>query len=132
MTYLEIARRLLKKFKGYKITQIPREENERADALSKLASATNCVGSKTVPIAHLAMPSTVKSEEFVVAEIRPQSDNWTTQLKRYFEENILPEDTSEAKRIKYRSTWYTIMNGELYRKGFSKALQRCVTGEEGK
>jgi hypothetical protein len=65
-----------------------------------------------------------------VAEIRPQSDNWTTQLRRYLEENILPEDTSEAKRIRYRSTRYTIINGELYRKGFSKALQRCVTGEE--
>ena len=104
MTYLEIPKRLLRKFKGYKITQISREENERANALSKLASATNCVGSKIVPVAHLARPSTAEPEEFVVAEIRPQSDNWTTQLKRYFEENILPEDTSEAKRIKYRST----------------------------
>ena len=65
-----------------------------------------------------------------IAEIRPQSDNWTTQLRKYLEENILPKDTSEAKRIRYRSTRYTIINGELYRKGFSKALQRCVTGEE--
>ena len=46
------------------------------------------------------------------------------------EENILPEDAVEARRIKYRSTRYTILRGELYRKGFSKVLQRCVTGEE--
>ncbi|KAK0584942.1 hypothetical protein LWI29_021198 [Acer saccharum] len=66
----------------------------------------------------------------MIAEIRPSPDDWTTQLKRYLEENILPEDTTEAKRIKYSSTRYTILNGKLYRKGFSKALQRCVAGNE--
>ena len=104
MAYLEITKRLLRKFKEYKITQIPQEENERADALSKLASTTSCVKSKTIPVACLARPNTAEPEEFIIAEIRPQLDNWTTQLRRYLEENILPEDTSEAKRIKYRST----------------------------
>ena len=78
MAYLEIANRLLRKFKEYKITQIPREENKRADALSKLALATNCIRSKTIPVAHLTRPSTIEPEEFIVAEIRPQSNNWTT------------------------------------------------------
>ena len=38
--------------------------------------------------------------------------------------------TVEAKRIRYRSTRYTILRGELYRRGFSKVLQRCVAGKE--
>ena len=75
MAYLEIVKRLLRKFKEYKITQIPQEENERADALSKLASATSYVGSKTISVAYLSRPSTAEPEEFIIVEIRPQSDN---------------------------------------------------------
>ncbi|KAK0578182.1 hypothetical protein LWI29_006405 [Acer saccharum] len=43
---------------------------------------------------------------------------------------MLPKEVMEAKRIKYRSTRYTILKGELYRRRFSKVLQRCVAGEE--
>ena len=53
-----------------------------------------------------------------------------TPISGYLEEYVLPEDTLEAKLITNRSTRYTIINGELYRKGFSKILQRCVKGAE--
>ncbi|KAK0591347.1 hypothetical protein LWI29_000356 [Acer saccharum] len=130
ITYLDIAKRLLRKFKKYKISQIPREENEKEDALSKLASATTCTRSKAIPVAHLAKPSTAEPMETMIAEIRPNPGDWTTQLRKYLEENILPGNAVEAKRIKYMSTRYTILKGELYRRGFSKILQRCVAGEE--
>ncbi|KAK0586754.1 hypothetical protein LWI29_011713 [Acer saccharum] len=130
IAYLDIAKRLLRKFIVYRISQIPREENEQADALSKLASATTSIRSKTIPVAHLIKPSTAESEEIIIAEIRLSPGNWTYQLRKYLEENILPKDVVEAKRIKYRSTRYTILRGELYRRGFLKVLQRCVADEE--
>ncbi|KAK0603090.1 hypothetical protein LWI29_001292 [Acer saccharum] len=130
ITYLDITKRLLRRFKKYKISQIPWEENEKADALSKLASATTCIRSKAIPVAHLTKPSTTKPREITIAEIQPGPDDWMTQLKRYLEEKILPEDTAEAKRIKYKLTRFTILNGKLYRRGFLKPLQRCVSGSE--
>ncbi|KAK1575959.1 hypothetical protein Q3G72_009727 [Acer saccharum] len=104
IAYLDIAKRLLRKFKVYRISQIPQEENEKADALSKLASATTSIRSKAIPVAHLTKPSTAESEEIMIAEIRPSPGDWTYQLRKYLEENILPEDAVEAKRIKYKST----------------------------
>ncbi|KAK0578322.1 hypothetical protein LWI29_008612 [Acer saccharum] len=68
---LDIAKRLLRKFKVYRISQIPREENEKADALPKLASATTSIRSKAIPVAHLTKPSTAESEEITIEEIRP-------------------------------------------------------------
>ncbi|KAK0585732.1 hypothetical protein LWI29_033235 [Acer saccharum] len=130
IAYLDIAKKLLKKFKAYRISQIPREENEKADALSKLASATTSIRSKAIPVAHLTKPSTAEPEEIIIAEIRPSPGDWTYQLRKYLEENILPEDAVEAKRIRYRSARYTILRGELYRRGFSKVLQRCISGEK--
>ncbi|KAK0574767.1 hypothetical protein LWI29_028755 [Acer saccharum] len=101
IAYLDIAKKLLKKFKAYRISQIPREENEKADALSKLASATTSIRSKAIPVAHLTKPSTAEPEEIIIAEIRPSPGDWTYQLRKYLEENILPEDAVEAKRIRY-------------------------------
>ncbi|KAK0576232.1 hypothetical protein LWI29_013980 [Acer saccharum] len=101
IAYLDIAKRLLKKFKAYRISQIPREENEKADALSKLASATTSIRSKAIPVAHLTKPSIAEPEEIIIAEIRPSPGDWTYQLRKYLEENILPEDAVEAKRIRY-------------------------------
>ena len=40
IAYLKLAKELLGRFNEYKIMQIPREENEQADVLAKLASAT--------------------------------------------------------------------------------------------
>ena len=40
IAYLKLAKELLRRFKEYKIIQIPREENKQADVLAKLASAT--------------------------------------------------------------------------------------------
>ena len=77
ITYLDIAKRLLRKFKKYKISQIPWEENEKADALSKLASTTTCIRSKAIPVAHLTKPSTAEPMEVMIAEIRPNPRDWT-------------------------------------------------------
>ncbi|KAK0593716.1 hypothetical protein LWI29_011306 [Acer saccharum] len=40
IAYLELAKGLLERFKEYRIVHVPREENEQADALAKLASTT--------------------------------------------------------------------------------------------
>ncbi|KAK0585343.1 hypothetical protein LWI29_027080 [Acer saccharum] len=79
IAYLKLAKELLGRFKEYRIIQIPREENEQADALAKLASATINIWPRTIPMIHLLQP---------------------------------------------------ILNGELYKKGYSRALQRCVGLEE--
>ncbi|KAK0578013.1 hypothetical protein LWI29_003667 [Acer saccharum] len=82
IAYLDIAKRLLRKFKVYRISQIPQEENEKVDALSKLASATTSIRSKAIPVAHLTKPSTAESEEIIIAEIRPSPGNWTYKLRK--------------------------------------------------
>ena len=53
IAYLKLAKGLLGRFKEYKIVQIPRKENEQADALAKLASATANIWPRTIPMAHL-------------------------------------------------------------------------------
>ncbi|KAL5777699.1 hypothetical protein ACOSP7_010625 [Xanthoceras sorbifolium] len=55
---------------------------------------------------------------------------WITPIRAYLEHGILPEDKNEAKRLRYRAARYTMMDDEMYRRGFSRALQRCVNPQE--
>ncbi|KAK0575737.1 hypothetical protein LWI29_006119 [Acer saccharum] len=128
ITYLELAKELLERFKEYRIVHVPREENEKADALAKLASATINIWPKTISMIRLRQPSIFKSKE--VGAVFGERNSWITLIKEYLINDVLPNDPLEAKRLKYRATRYSVLNGELYKKGYSRALQRCVGPEE--
>ncbi|KAK0574378.1 hypothetical protein LWI29_022750 [Acer saccharum] len=77
---------------------------------------------------HLLQPSIVKQME--VGAVFGETDSWITLIKEYLINDVLPSDPLEAKRLKYRATRYSVLNGELYKRGYSRALQRCVGPEE--
>ncbi|KAK0570589.1 hypothetical protein LWI29_003554 [Acer saccharum] len=128
ITYLELAKELLERFKEYRIVHVPREENEQADALAKLAFATINIWPKSISMIRLLQPSIVKSKE--VGAVFGERNSWITPIKEYLVNDVLPSDPLEAKRLKYRAIRYSVLNGELYKKGYSRALQRCVGPEE--
>ena len=76
IAYLDIAKKLLRKFKIYKIFQIPWEENEKADALSKLASATMSIRSKAIPVAHLRKSWCRRSDQFKATRPHSSESIW--------------------------------------------------------
>ncbi|KAK0593290.1 hypothetical protein LWI29_034321 [Acer saccharum] len=114
ITYLELARELLERFKEYRIVHVPREENEKADALAKLASATINIWPNNISMIRLLQPSIVKTKE--VGAVFGERDSWITPIKEYLVNDILPSDPLEAKRLKYRATRYSVLNGELYKR----------------
>ena len=62
--YLKKVQELLKKFVRVQIRLIPRVENSRADALEKLATASQEDLDRLIPVEHLSEPSVdLNSEE---------------------------------------------------------------------
>ena len=63
--YLGKVRELLKKFVRVQVRHVPRAENSRADALAKLATASQEDLGRLVPVEHLSEPSVSVNEEEV-------------------------------------------------------------------
>jgi hypothetical protein len=42
-----------------------------------------------------------------------------------------PTDINEAKRLKHRSRDFSLIEGQLYKKGVSQPMLKCVTETEG-
>jgi transposase InsO family protein len=58
-------------------------------------------------------------------------DAWISEIRDYLKENILPEDHVTAERIVRLAKRYTVVEGDLYRRGANDILMRCITQEEG-
>ncbi|CAJ2637946.1 unnamed protein product [Trifolium pratense] len=128
--YLNLIKEKLTKFKQTEVKHVPREHNARADILSKLASTKKKKsGNQSLIQETLSKPSIVKpSEVFLICEI--DADCWMTPVFEFLNTGNLPLDKKEAAKVKRRACAYVILNGKMYRRGFSIPLLRCVEESE--
>ena len=57
--------------------------------------------------------------------------SWMDPILNYLRDGSLPPDRKEARSIIYKAVNYTIIDGVLYKRGFSFSLLRCLRPEEG-
>ncbi|CAL2239815.1 unnamed protein product [Prunus armeniaca] len=118
---------LLQKFQAYEIRQINRSENSHADALSRLASAINDRIRRTMPVEILSHPSTTTAE---VCTVR-YKDTWMSPIYAFLTNGTLPTDKSQARKLRYRSARYTVIDDVLYKRDYTMPYLKCLTKEQG-
>jgi hypothetical protein len=57
-------------------------------------------------------------------------DLWAP-ITLYLQGHYHPSDRNEAKRLKHRSRDFAIVEGQLYKKGISQPMLKCITETEG-
>ncbi|KAI5323645.1 hypothetical protein L3X38_032717 [Prunus dulcis] len=102
-------------------------ENSRADALARLALAVEQGIGCNIHMEFLDQPSTQIPTIYTI----DHSPTWMDPILQFLQHQILPADPVEARRVRYRSARYLIINGALYNRCFSLPYLRCLTLEEG-
>ena len=126
--YLKKVRDLLKKFVLVQVRHIPRAENSRADALAKLAIASQEDLSRLMPVEYLAEPSIdLYGEEVASIESEP---SWMEPIWDYLIDGCLPDDPKEASKIRTRSARFTNHKGNLYKRGFFTPILKCISEKD--
>ncbi|KAL0405074.1 UNVERIFIED_CONTAM: Polyprotein P3 [Sesamum radiatum] len=124
--YLQKVKELMARFNKCNVQQIPRNENERADALSKFGAMVAGVKNRKVTIV-IKEHSTI--EEVKEVQMVEEPSSWKEKLVRYLKDASLPDDPIRAKRIKFKATRFTIVGDELYKRTINGPLLTCVDGE---
>jgi hypothetical protein len=138
MQYLAAIRSLEKQFKGFTLQHIERNKNEEADTLAK--AAANCEALPFNIFYHVVGTPAVRNPEGL--QITQDTDgqrivnlimveDWQALITLYLQGHYHPFDHNEAKRLKHRSRDFTIVNGQLYKKGISQPMLKCITEAEG-
>ncbi|GJV65900.1 reverse transcriptase domain-containing protein [Tanacetum coccineum] len=104
--------------------QVPRSENKKADALSKIASTSFAHLSKQVLVEELKEKSISTVE--VLAVVEEEGDTWMTPIFKYLMDGTLPAEVKKARAVKRKSWRFSIINGTLYKKSFLGPWLRCV------
>jgi len=132
--YLDYVKSLSKAFLTFELIHVPWQHNNRADLLSKLASCTKPGQQKSVIKETLVKPSvdTLDGIAVMILSNRVASYSWMAPIKAYLADGILPTDSEEAKRIQRHSSRYTLLDGHLFRFGYSRPILTCIDLEESK
>ncbi|GJY79939.1 reverse transcriptase domain-containing protein [Tanacetum coccineum] len=114
--YLEKVKTLISNFKEFSIKQVPRSENKKADALSKIAYTNFAHLSKQVLMEELNEKSINEKEVLVIVE--EEGHTWMTPICEYLTKEILPKDKKKAR---------------AWQRNKGKVLQEeCIGGKKGK
>ncbi|KAJ0753086.1 putative nucleotidyltransferase, Ribonuclease H [Helianthus annuus] len=126
--YREKAKELMGTFESCTIKQVPRSQNKKVDALSKLASLAFAHLTKKVLVEVLKTSSIQELE--VQDVITEEGPSWMTPLVKFLTSGELPSDQTEAERVQIKSRQYVLQGDILYKKGYLAPLLQCVGLEQ--
>ena len=58
------------------------------------------------------------------------SETWMTRYRCYLADGLLPQEPTEAKIVKKNACKYTLVDGKLFRHGYTHPILSCVSGEQ--
>ena len=99
-----------------------------ADEVSKLALSNEEGISTNLEMEVQKHPSIEEMPMFAVEKV----SSWMTPIMAFIQDRHLPQDTTEAKKVRKRAARFTILNDTLYKRGFSMPYLKCVDEEEAK
>ncbi|CAJ2652019.1 unnamed protein product [Trifolium pratense] len=126
--YVEGVQSLAKYFNSFELVYVPREQNMRADLLSKLASTKKPGSHRTVIQETIKTPSIGGEDLMMVIE----EEDWRSPIIRYLQKDELPKEKEKAFKLKKMAAWYSMVGDRLYKRGFASPLLLCVSNEEAK
>uniref|UniRef100_A0A2N9IJ88 Uncharacterized protein n=1 Tax=Fagus sylvatica TaxID=28930 RepID=A0A2N9IJ88_FAGSY len=120
--YLQLVRHQISQFREVRLSRIPREQNTEADQLAKSASSSTADDKI----------KTVKQSNLETTEVNPihTEISWMTPIISDLQGGTLPDNRHEARRLKVRASRFLMLQGTLYKRGFSLPYLRCLAPDE--
>lgn len=116
--YLGKTRELMSQFSEVKVERVPRLENSEADNLAKMASLGAAQLTDPITSEHIPVRSINLLEPLEVGSLSAEVP-WMEPIIRYLKDGDLPSDKSQARKLKYMAARYCLIQGTLYRRGFT-------------
>ncbi|GJU53452.1 reverse transcriptase domain-containing protein [Tanacetum coccineum] len=127
--YLEKVNTLTSNFKAFSIKKVPRSENKKVGALSKIASISFAHLSKQVLVEELKEKSISATEVLEIVE--EEGDTWMTPIFKYLTDGTLLAEVKKARahacrhmirRGKSLADWLLLANHARGRKNANKSM----------
>jgi hypothetical protein len=95
-----------------------------------MASAENTETEEDKESIQSLIHSSISDEASVVTSIEEVSD-WRKEIVDYLQNGALPSEKKSAMQLRMKAGRFTMVNGTLYKRGFTLPLLKCISPEEG-
>ncbi|XP_015953775.1 uncharacterized protein LOC107478141 [Arachis duranensis] len=124
--YWLITKDLISKFSKFDIIHVNREQNTKADVLSKLATTRQT--ENTSALSQLTLDKPSFEQDTILSII--QVPDWRTPFLDYINTGTMPNDEPNLPLFRRRASFYTMLGNTLYRRGHSQPLLKCISNKE--
>ncbi|GJZ06696.1 reverse transcriptase domain-containing protein [Tanacetum coccineum] len=111
-------------FTKFSIENVPRNQNQKADVLRKLASVAFNHLTKEILVEVLDTKLVEAREMNTIVE--EEEDNYMTPIIRCLEEGIWLEDENESRALRMKISQYMMEEEVLFKKSYMSPMLRCV------
>ena len=126
--YVSLINLRLGNFTAWRLEHVPRSSNEKANALA--------VVSPSLPIKEtVLLPVYCQSESSItinqVNEVNETGPSWMTPVVCYLSLGELLDNRAEAHKIQVQAAWFSLINGQMYKRSLGGLYFKCLTQQQG-
>ena len=125
--YAFLAKQKLNTLTTWKLRHIPRDHNERADALAAVAASLP-IKEMIYLLFYYKQDSSILHDR--ISQVQEAPPSWMDPIILYITTGELPEDKSKAHKIRIQSAWFSIIDGQLYKRSLNGLYLKCLTPKQ--
>ena len=126
--YASLVKQKLSTLSAWKLEHVPRDCNERADALAVVAASLPINETIYLPIYYQPGSSILHTQVSQIEEVPP---SWMDPIRLYISTGELPTDRGRAHKIQIQSARFSLVDGQLYKPSLGGPYLKCLTPEQG-
>ena len=117
----------VRSFSVWKLEYIPRDCNEKADALASMAASLPLTETIFMPIYYQPATS-IGSPQINQVDENPPS--WMDPISLYISTCQLPSERDKAHKLQVQSARFSLVNGQLFKRSVGDPYLKCLMPEQ--
>ena len=124
--YVSLVKQRLGIILAWRLKHIPKDCNEKADALAAVAASLPMTETMFLPIYYQPDPSIITTR---VSQVDDVSPSWMDPIVQYINMGELPNKRDKAHKIQIQSARFSLVNGQLFKRSLDRPYLMCLTTE---
>ena len=126
--YASLVKQKLSTLSAWKLEHVPKDRNERANALTVVVASFPIKETIYIPIYYQPGSSILHTQVSQIEEVPP---SWMDPIRLYIATGELPNDRRRAHKIQIQLVRFSLVDGQLYKSSLGRPYLKFLTPEQG-
>ena len=126
--YVTLVKQRLAGFSIWKLEHVPRDSNERPNALAAVAASLPIIETIFLPIYYQPDSSIATIQ---IGQVGETSSSWMDPITLYINTGELSNEKDKAHKVQVQYARFFLIDGQLCKRSLNRPYLKCLTTEQG-